>query len=102
MSRKKDEKKFTLDQDNILSNIFTIQSDGFGATALFSVITSVDVEFYLGSTPDNLVQSTTMDTTLNSTDSEAWDVGTQMRYLQIKCVSGNDFTGAFALTGVDI
>lgn len=99
--RKKDEKTFTLDQDNITSPVFIIQSDGFGATALFSVITSVAVEFYLGSTPNNLVKNTSLDTTLTTTAAEAWDVGTQMRYLQIKCVSGNNFTGVFGLTGVE-
>lgn len=92
-----DSNGFKLSDSNTDSQIFRING-GFGLGCNFSSLTSVEVKVLLGPHPDLMTIDPDMTKTLTTSDNEAWDIETNMKYAQVKTVSANPYEGTFYIS----
>lgn len=89
--------KITLTNNSPESDIFVLGTVGFLATVKFSVITSANITFYVGASPDTLLLVSDWTRAADGTNGDIFDVTTKARYLKIVISSANPFNCAVRL-----
>jgi hypothetical protein len=85
---------FIVSNTGVTESIFRVNGS-FGLSCKFDTVTSVAIKIYLGANPEQLVEDTSLAKTLTTTELEAWEIESFMKFAKVEVSSASPFDGKF-------